>query len=259
MKDEDLAPWLGQAIKAPTPPATRLDVPRYERMMREYLASVKGVDRNVGRLLDTLDELGLAENTVVIFTSDNGYMLGHHSLWHKGNGWWLTPDRKDPSGLHGTTRSNLYDESIRVPAVVRWPRRIKPGTVVENPVTNLDWFPTLLAMTGVTPRADLLLRGRNLLPLLEGALSRWDDTVFVQYVHLRGLRTREWKFVKDLKTGRNELYDLVRDPAEQSNLLPTKDSRIAAVQRDLEARLEARRREVGERAAPALGRQPGDN
>lgn len=256
MKDEDLAPWLGRKVQPPSPLSLHLDVPRYERMMREYLASVQGVDRNVGRLLDVLDELGLAANTIVIFTSDNGYLLGQHALWHKGNGWWLTPGRNDPTGNHGTTRFNLYDESIRVPAVVRWPQRIKPGMVVNQPVTNLDWFPTLLAMTGVTARPDLVLRGQNLLPILEGREQRHDAEVFVQYVHLRGLRTPQWKLVRDLKTGHDELYDLVRDPAEQTNLLPARSEQIATVQRELASRLDARMRAVADSPPPAPARAP---
>jgi choline-sulfatase len=247
MKEEDLAVSRNRPILAPVPEAASLDQPRYERIMREYLASVHGVDRNVGRLLDVLDELGLARDTLVVFTSDNGYLLGQHSLWHKGSGWWLTTDRKDPARVHGATRFNLFEESIRVPMLARWPARIRPGTVVSDPVSHLDWFPTLLEAAGKGSVAVPDLRGRSLLPTIDGRPLGGDDAMFFQYVHLRGLRTRQWKLVRDLKSERDELYDLLNDPAEVTNLLPARDEAAAAAHRDLLARLDARMRAIGDR------------
>jgi uncharacterized sulfatase len=90
-------------------------------MTREYHGSVHSVDRNVGRILQCLEELGLAGDTVVVFTSDQGYNMGHNGIWHKGNGWWITRDRRDPRGVYrGRDRPNLYDNSLRVPCIVRW-------------------------------------------------------------------------------------------------------------------------------------------
>ncbi len=256
MKDEDIAPWRDQPIRAPEPPAPQLDVPRYERIMREYLASVHGVDRNVGRLLDLLDELGLARDTIVVFTSDNGYLLGQHGLWHKGSGWWLTTDRRDPAQLHGATRFNLYDESIRVPMLARWPARIRPGTVVREPVSHLDWFPTLLDAAGKGSGSVAELRGRSLMPVFAGKSRDGDGTLFFQYVHLRGLRTPDWKLVRDFKAGRDELYDLRHDPGELTNLLPARDERAASAHRNLLDQLERRMREIGDRgeiSTPSAG------
>ncbi len=247
MKEEDLASSRDRPIRAPSPAAEQLDTPRYERIMREYLASVHGVDRNVGRLLDALDELGLARDTLVVFTSDNGYLLGQHGLWHKGSGWWLTKDRKDPARVHGATRFNLFEESIRVPMLARWPARIRPGTVVSEPVSHLDWFPTLLEAAGKGTGSVPDLRGRSLLPAIEGRPLGGDGTLFFQYVHLRGLRTPQWKLVRDFKSGRDELYHLGNDPNELTNLLPARDEPTAAVHRDLLARLETQMRAVGDR------------
>ena len=136
-------------------------------MTREYLASVHGVDRNLGRLLSLLDELKLAENTLVVFTSDHGYNLGHNGIWHKGNGHWvLTEPPPATPNIPKGQRPNLYDHSLRVPCIVRWPGVVKPGTVVVRTVTMLDWFPTLLAAAGVEEPKDVPVRGRNVLPLL---------------------------------------------------------------------------------------------
>ncbi len=216
LKAEDLKRWETLDLTIPKPGFPDLDAARVRRTMREYYASVRNVDRNVGRIMRLLDELGLAENTVVVFTSDHGYNMGHHGIWHKGNGWWITKDRRDPAGIYpGTDRPNLYDNSIRVPAIVRWPQRIEPGTVVAETITELDWFPTILAMTGVPKPQGLLLRGRNSLPLLEGEHPTWDNDLFAQHRTLRTYRTRQWKLVRDFGPDRrDELYHLADDPAE---------------------------------------------
>ncbi|MHC4622192.1 MAG: sulfatase-like hydrolase/transferase [Planctomycetota bacterium] len=116
LSDADWSQFKNADQVLPEPDYLKLDVPRAKRMMREYLASVASVDRNLGRLLALLDELGLTDNTVVVFTSDNGYNLAHNGIWHKGNGRWLLTDNRGP-------RPNLYDNSLKVPAIVRWAGR----------------------------------------------------------------------------------------------------------------------------------------
>lgn len=223
LKEEDLAPWSDRDLVVPNPDFPNLDLERIDRMTREYHASVHSVDRNVGRLLDLLDELGLAENTLVIFTSDQGYNLGHNGIWHKGNGWWITRDQRDPRGTYpGRNRPNLYDNSVRVPCVLRWPARVPAGQVEVRSASFLDWLPTLLGAAGVTPPEDLIVRGRNLLPRLQpgGAAVEGDGRVYAQHDCLRCCRTAQWKYIHNALPGQpDELYDLTADPAERCNLL----------------------------------------
>jgi len=251
VREEDMLPWREGGITAPEPNFPNLDQPRLDRMTREYLASVHSVDRNVGRLLDLLEELGLAENTLVVFTSDHGYNMGHNGIWHKGNGRWITRDRRDPAGVYdGEARDNLYDNSLRVPGIVRWPARIAPGTVVDRTISFLDWTPTLLAAAGAAAPEGARFRGANVLPLLQGRQEdTWDDTLFAEYLRMRCIRTPEWKFVRDFgTTGVDELYDLRQDPAEQRNLLldPAEASAHATVRQELEQKLLAHMESIGD-------------
>ncbi len=244
---EDAAPYQNLDPVIPNPDYPGLDVPEVKRMMREYLSSVTGVDRNVGRLLAALDRLQLAENTIIIFTSDHGYNMGHNGIWHKGNGIWATKTlpAAEPN-IASRYRPNLYDHSLRVPSLVRWPGRIAPGTVVARTVSSLDWYPTILAMAGVALPAAVTVRGRDALPLLRGApVADWEDGFFAEYsmrvycrTDLRAYRTPEWKLVRDfLNPGRDELYDLTADPAESRNRI---DEASAPAVRSVVAALDAR-------------------
>lgn len=198
-------------------------------MMREYLSSVTGVDRNVGELLAALDRLKLADNTVVIFTSDHGYNMGHNGIWHKGNGIWaLTTTRPDARNISGKYRPNVYDRSLRVPAVVRWPGKIRPGTVIPETVSNLDWYPTILAMAGAGLPGDATVRGRDCGPLLRGEkIAGWNNDFYAEYsmrvycrTDIRAYRTPGWKLVRDFTNPElDELYDLATDPEETTNLI----------------------------------------
>ena len=219
LSDADWAPFRSLDVKLPQPFFPGLDVPRARRMLAEYLGSVASLDRNLGRLLDVLAELGIEDDTVVVFTSDHGYNLGHNGIWHKGNGRWLLEHDQGP-------RSNLYDHSIRVPAVVRWPSRVAAGTSVRQAILNLDWFPTLLAMAGVDPPAGARLRGASFLPLLEGRTIPWRTAFYAEYRQLhqervdqRMWRTPRWKLIRDSRPGMDEFYDLARDPDEHVNLI----------------------------------------
>jgi len=240
LSDTDWGQFKDSAPVLPHPDYPKLDIPRAKRMMREYLASVASVDRNLGRLLATLDELEISQNTVVIFTSDNGYNMAHNGIWHKGNGRWILTDNRGH-------RPNLYDNSLKVPAIVRWPGRIKPGTTVRQTITNLDWFPTILSMTGVKLPQDITIRGRNSLPLLEGKTIRWDNDLFAQYsmwdwhqtgADLRCYRTVRWKLVRDFKhKEKDELYNLANDSAETNNLIDSTDYAILAQRQWLNTKL----------------------
>jgi uncharacterized sulfatase len=216
-------------------------------MMREYLSSVRGVDRNVGRILKTLDELKLADNTIVIFTSDHGYNMAHNGIWHKGNGHWALLE--PPAGTKNVPRGqrpNMYDNSLRVPTAIRWPGVIEPGTKVTQTVTHLDWFPTLLAMAGVELPDDLGIRGRNIVPILKGNPPKdWNNDLYAEYsthhqshTQMRAYRTDRWKLVRDyLNPERDELYDLQADPEETTNLIASDSPEVKAAIKLLQAKL----------------------
>lgn len=222
--------FKGLDPKVPNPDFPKLDVARVRKLTREYLASVAAVDRNVGRVLDELDRLKLADNTLVIFTSDHGYNIGHHGILHKGNASWIRTTNGDPPGtanIPADKRPNMFDTSLRVPCVIRWPKMIPVGRVIGRTVTHLDWFPTVLEAAGVNIPTGVTLRGRSVLNLLrgEGTFDRTDDlyTEFsVQHTmraDMRCYRTTEWKLKRDfLNTDRDELYDLKNDPGETMNL-----------------------------------------
>lgn len=238
LKEEDLEPWRDMDLVIPNPEFPNLDLPRVRRMMREYYASVHSVDRNVGRIMRFLAEEGLAGNTIVIFTSDQGYNMAHHGLWHKGNGWWITTDRKDPAGVYPHTRSNLFDNSIRTPGIVRWPGAVRPGTRVPELVSFVDWFPTLLDMAGLNVPDGLSLRGKSCLPLLRREPAEPPEGVFAQHCSLRSWRSPEWKLVRDFRnSGRDELYHVREDPFEKTNLIGEDNPMINAVRADLDKRL----------------------
>ena len=178
---------------------------KYQRYMRDYLATVQSVDDGVGRLLDSLDRQGLAKNTIVIYTSDQGFFLGDHGLFDK---------------------RFMYEESIRMPFLVRWPAAIKPGTRRDSMALNVDFAPTFLDAAGLTVPAEM--QGRSLLPLLRGRTPPdWRTAMYYRYYHdpgdhntraHYGVRTRTHKLIYFWKKDQWELFDLVNDPFELHNL-----------------------------------------
>jgi len=260
---EDMQPYLpDRPLQIPSYPD--LDRPRVTRMMREYLASVRSVDRNLGRVLNSLETLNLADNTVVIYTSDHGYNMGHHGLWHKGNGIWaLNHDVPASDGIAKNYRPNMFDRSIRVPTLVRWPGVVKPGRRIAQTTSNLDWFPTLLEISRSKPPAFSAWRGRSLMPLLRGETPKdWDNDFFGFYSsdyenqfveEMRMLRTPQWKLVRYLRgTTPDELFDLEKDPDESTNLLAEQHDDSPRVVRKLYEQLADRMRELNDPALPLL-------
>lgn len=218
---EDMAVYQGKKFQLPDyrkfPEARAYPE---ESLQERYVANytpVTSVDRNLGRLLDELRKLELENNTVVIFTSDNGYCLGRHGLMSKGNARFL-----------GTTiaRPNMFDDSIVVPFIVRWPGVVRPGSVCEEIVSHLDMFPTLMDVAGLDPATVSPLEGFSILPLLREKSRIWRDAVFLLYdmkfhavAHMRMIRTRGWKLIHHYENERlHELYDLQNDPGELTNL-----------------------------------------
>jgi len=177
---------------------------KYQRYIKNYLRCIASVDDNIGRLLDWLDEQGLADNTIVIYTSDQGFFLGEH-------GWY--------------DKRFMYEPSLKVPMVVRWPGRVEPGSTEEALVQNLDLAQTFLDVAGV--QAPDRMQGRSLLPLLEGQeAAGWRDSIYYEYfeegIHNvqphQGVRTDRWKLMYFPGSGEWELYDLKTDPNEIRNL-----------------------------------------
>jgi arylsulfatase A-like enzyme len=195
---------------------------KYQRFIKDYLRCVAAVDENVGRLLDYLDQAGLADNTVVVYSSDQGFYLGDH-------GWF--------------DKRFMYEESYRMPLVVRWPKAVKPGAVNTDLVSNLDFAETLLDATGTQIPADM--QGRSLLPLLRGETpADWRQSLYYQYyehpaVHMvhrhYGVRTPQYKLLHFYQIGEWELYDLARDPHELHSVYG--DPKYAQVQAELEREL----------------------
>jgi choline-sulfatase len=245
--EEDAAPY--RTLDPAIPEVQGLPVDRVKQLYREYYASVTSVDRNVGRLLAKLNEWGLAERTVVIFTSDHGYMIGQHGLWHKGNAAWLVEGKKG-------YRPNMYDDAIRVPLLISWPGMVAPRTTVTQVVTNLDLLPTILEIAGLGTPHNLEIRGKSLVPLLRGQnTADWDDTLFGQYdmhhyqiASMRMIRTPAWKLVRHFEIGgQDELYHLTEDPGEARDLGTSALPMHSSQRTSLAERLEGWMTRIGDR------------
>jgi len=195
---------------------------KYQRYMQDYLACVQSVDDNVGRILDYLDKAGLADNTIVIYTSDQGFFLGDHGLFDK---------------------RFMYDESIRMPFLVRWPGVIKPGSSQSAMGINVDFAPTFMEAAGLPVPADM--QGRSLLPLLKGERpADWRTSWYYRYYHdpgdhntraHYGVRTETHKLIYFWKIDQWEMYDLVKDPAELHNVYqdPAQADTVAKLKTEL--------------------------
>ena len=257
--DEDWAPFKDLDPEIPNPDFPNLNVSLIKNRTRKYLASVKSVDRNVGRVLDLLDDLELSSRTIVIFTSDHGYNLGEHGVWYKGNA--VRALTKNPpqkwKNIPPDRRPNLWDTSLRVPTAVRWPGVVQAGSKITHTVSNLDWFPTLLAMAAVELPRDTTIRGRDFTRLLRGESIDWDEELYVEYsmhhgatTHMRGFRTTDWKLVLDFANpGREELYDLKNDPHETSNLVESDEPLHVRMRAELKRKILERMRILND---PAL-------
>ena len=186
----------------------------------DYLRHIAGADENLGRLLKTLDELGLAENTVVVFASDNGYYLGEHGLADK---------------------RSMYEESLRIPLIVRYPKLFPQGQTCDELVLNIDLAPTFLDLAGVP--VPLEMQGRSWSPLLTGKQTSWRQSFLAEYFYERGfqdtptlvgIRTASAKLVKyPGHEDWTELFDLPLDRYETNNLIK------GAAGRQLREQLEA--------------------
>ena len=253
---EDSAPYDGLDPAIPNPDYPGLDTDLVKKKTREYLASVRGVDRNLGRLLKSLDDLGLSQKTVVIFSSDHGYNMGHNGIRHKGNGHWVLKEPPPATeNIPRGQRPNMYDHSLRVPTAIRWPGVVEPRTVINETISFLDFYPTILSIAGLRVDGDAGVRGRDFTPLLRGEKNPgWENDLYAEYsthhqsrTHMRMYRTRDWKLVRDfLNPERDELYNLRDDPAETRNLIASKSGRVTRVSRQLHGKIIESMRRAGD-------------
>lgn len=205
---------------------------KYQRYMQDYLACISSVDDNVGRVLDYLDDKQLSDNTLVVYTSDQGFYLGEH-------GWF--------------DKRFIYDESFKTPLLVKWPNQIKPGITNEEMVQNLDFAQTLLEAAQIKAPNDM--QGESLMPLLTSNASQWTrDAVYYHYyeypaVHQvkrhYGIVTIDYKlahFYYDVDEW--ELYDRKKDPKEMRNVYNDPD--YTEVIAELKVKLDKLRAQYGD-------------
>lgn len=175
---------------------------KYQRYIKNYLSTIRAVDENVGRLLEYLDKAGLADNTIVIYSSDQGFYLGEHGWYDKR--W-------------------MFNESLAMPFLIRWPGVVAPGTRATAMIQNIDYAPTFLEVAGVKVPADI--QGRSLVPLLKNrgqAPDDWRQAIFYYYsgeeVHQvaahNGVRTDRYKLFYLPRSDEWQLFDLKKDPQE---------------------------------------------
>ena len=178
---------------------------KYRRYMQDYLRCVRSVDNNVGRVLDYLDEHNLAENTLIVYTSDQGFYMGEH-------GWF--------------DKRFMYEPSLRTPLVMRLPKSLERRGTIEELVQNIDYAPTFMDLAGLNIPEDM--QGRSLKPLLDGQVIDWREAIYYHYYEYPGahsvkrhygVRTDRYKlihFYDDIDEW--EFFDLQNDPDEMQNL-----------------------------------------
>ena len=207
---------------------------KYQRYMTNYLRCVAGVDKSVGRVLDELKASGLDQNTVVIYSSDQGFFLGEH-------GWY--------------DKRFAYEESARMPFILSWPGKVTPGTRISALTQNTDFLPSFLDLAGAPIPAAI--HGKSMLPLLTGEKPNLRDATYTHYYEDTGehhaaayvaIRTKTHKLIRYYERGFTELYDLTKDPEEMHSVadLPT----YAKAREALEKRLAELAAETGDKTAP---------
>ena len=234
--ESDLEPELAaRYTRWGSPPPPELDALGrkkwvYQRYVKDYMRVVASVDDNVGRLLDHLDRTGLAANTVLIYTSDNGMFVGDHGLFDK---------------------RFMYEEPLRVPLLVRYPPMIRPGSRTEAMALNLDFAPTILDLAGIPVPDDM--QGRSLRPVLGGGVpGNWRKSAYYHYYEYPsshnvyphyGVRTERYKLIRYYKpVDEWEMFDLQEDPLELRSVYD--DPQYAQIRAELEAELARLRAEL---------------
>ena len=204
---------------------------KYNRYMQDYLRTIQSVDDGVGDILDYLEENGLSENTIVVYTSDQGFYLGEH-------GWF--------------DKRFMYEESFRTPILMKYPKEIKAGTSVDKLIQNLDFAPTFLDYAGVDIAEDI--QGESFRKLVSGEISEWRDAIYYTYYefpgehHVKrhyGVRTDRYKLIHFyFDIDQWELYDLENDISEMNNIYD--NPAYSEVRADMHKRLEEMRNKYGD-------------
>ncbi len=188
-----------------------------------YAAMVHHLDENVGRLLAALERLGLRQRTAVVLISDNGGYVNHY------RGQRVTNNHPLRSG-----KGSLYEGGIRIPTIVHWPGITPPGQVCHEPISTVDWFPTLLNLLGLKRPQGVELDGVDISPLLKDPQAKLErDTLYFHYPHfyptttpVSAIRQGRWKLLWYFADSRAELYDLASDPGERNNLAQAQPQRV---------------------------------
>jgi len=206
-----------------------------------YAAMVEHLDTNTGRILNKLDELDLAERTIVIFFSDNG---GLYKPYGGYNGDMQAVATNAPLRAE---KGTLYEGGVREPLIVRWPGVIKPETTCSVPVTSVDFYPTFLDILGVKGDSNHPLDGKSILPLLKRSGKFRRDAIFWHYPHYHhsrpagAIRQGDWKLIEFYEDGRVELYNLQDDIGEKNDLAKRMPKKAA----ELRSKFAAWRKSVG--------------
>lgn len=171
-----------------------------------YFASITAMDEQIGRIIAQLESHDILENTLICFLSDNGFNCGHHGFWGKGN---------------GTVPVNMFDTSVKVPAIFSHPSHIPQGKISSALISGYDVYPTLLEYAGIPAPRDENFPGNSFNHILRDkeGLSREFIHIYSEYGSTRMIRSKEWKYIHRYPEGPDELYDLVNDPDEYSNLI----------------------------------------
>ncbi|MDZ7639572.1 MAG: sulfatase-like hydrolase/transferase [Bryobacterales bacterium] len=199
-----------------------------EESMKAYSALITGLDANVGKVLAKLEEMGALEDTLIVFTADQGWNAGHHGVWGKGN---------------GTVPKNMLEESIRVPMIWHHTGNIEAGTRSEAMISSYDFFPAILDYLGCATAPDKARVGQSYAPILRGRKPAWRDRLFFEYAGVRGIRTKTAKLVMRAKPWPSEMYDLEADPGEKRNVID--DGGYAKLRASLSRELEEYFRKQG--------------
>ncbi len=195
------------------------------RIIRKYAAEISGIDDGVGRVMNVLKRLKLDENTLIIFTADQGMSGGHSGYWGMGD---------------HTRPLTAFDWTMHVPLIFRHPGHVPAGKRVDLLVSNVDFMPTMLDYLALPwkNKSQPKSPGRSFAAVLWGEeIKDWDDTVFYEFENVRAIRTNRWKYIERFRQSPNGLYDLSVDPAELTNL--TGKPKHAETERELARRLHA--------------------
>ncbi len=173
--------------------------------LQGYYAAITAMDDGIGKILEKIENKGIEEDTIVIFTSDNGMNMGHHGVWGKGN---------------GTYPPNMYDSSIKVPFIIHVPGNKYEGKVCHNRVSQYDIFPTILELANCDYEKDVKQPGRSIVELIKSPEKKFSNRVVVydEYGGTRMIKSNQYKYVQRDETQFCEFYNLERDPEEECNL-----------------------------------------